>query len=530
MFHDSAAGPHPPPDPGPVLGLEVLQARQLGTLNEIARIATEDLELRPLLQRTTDALSREFGWEFVALVSVDEAQGRFVCEALSTRLPTDVHVGYGRELGSGVVGEVAASGRPILLDDVRLHPNYVETLPGARSELCVPVRHRGRVVAVLNLESLRQAAFRDQLPLLLTVAEQIAGAIANARLFAEVRRRAADLEALSEVSRVALEADELESILGRIVDYLQRRYRLALAAIVVASEDGVYWEHRAFATRQGLGFSPRERWPVNAGVVGRALRTGEAQVVLDVRADPDYFAVSDAVTCELAVPILLGGRVRGCLDLESDEPQVFSPENQALFAMLAQQVAGAVQLALVNRALQEANRALQRLSMVDGLTGVANRRTFDETLALEWRRAVRSGDSLALLLLDIDCFKAYNDAYGHLQGDAVLRRVAEALRDTVHRAGDLVARYGGEEFAAVLPRLDPAAAHRLAELARERIAKLAIPHARSLAGDRLTVSVGVAAAVPAAGGAAAELVAAADRALYRAKAEGRDRVAAEPPR
>src|SRR4051794_2351665 len=179
----------------------VRSTEHLEILNEIARIATSDLELRPMLQRITDALQHAFDWEFVACVSIDWVRERFVCEAVSSALDTQVHVGYSRTLGSGVVGEVALTGRPIQLDDARDHPNFIDTLPGSVSELCVPVHHQGETVAVLNLESPRAGAFRGQLPLLETVAEQVAGAIASAHLHAELTRRARLLEMVSEVSK-----------------------------------------------------------------------------------------------------------------------------------------------------------------------------------------------------------------------------------------------------------------------------------------------------------------------------------------
>ncbi|MDL1951369.1 GAF domain-containing protein, partial [Acidobacteria bacterium ACD] len=161
-------------------------------LNEVARIATEGTDLGASLSAITALLSESFDWEFVACVSIDHERGRFRCEAVTSRVPTEVRPGYGRELGSGVVGLVAARGEPILLDDVRTFPDYVETLPGALSELCVPVRHRAEVIAVLNLESTRLSAFHDQLPLLVNVARQVAGAIhlaqANDRLLEANRR------------------------------------------------------------------------------------------------------------------------------------------------------------------------------------------------------------------------------------------------------------------------------------------------------------------------------------------------------
>src|SRR5258708_30378987 len=129
------------------------QTAQLEILNEIARIATLDLELRPLLQRITDTLVARFDWELVACVTVDAERKTFVCEAVTSLVPTIVAPGYSPPLGSGVVGEVAATEKPILIDDVRAYHNYVETLPGVLSQLCIPVRHRRQLVAIPNLQN-----------------------------------------------------------------------------------------------------------------------------------------------------------------------------------------------------------------------------------------------------------------------------------------------------------------------------------------------------------------------------------------
>lgn len=176
------------------------------------------------------------------------------------------------------------------------------------------------------------------------------------------------------------------------------------------------------------------------------------------------------------------------------------------------------------RALDQANRELLRLSSVDGLTGVANRRQFDGCLESEWRRATRSQAPLSLLLLDVDCFKAFNDRYGHLAGDECLRRVASALADQTRRAPDLVARYGGEEFAVLLPETTSEGALALAESLRAAVEELRVPHDGSLAASVVTVSIGCATRVPLAGQQPESLVAWADRALYRAKRGGRNRV------
>ena len=173
-----------------------------------------------------------------------------------------------------------------------------------------------------------------------------------------------------------------------------------------------------------------------------------------------------------------------------------------------------------------AARFLAESAETDGLTGVANRRTFDARLREEWKRAARDRTSLVVAILDIDYFKVYNDRYGHLAGDDALRRVAHAASATLQRAGDRFARYGGEEFAAILPATSLEGGIAAAERIRAAVAALAIQHPVGKAG-RLTVSLGVAACEPAHEGNVQELFAAADRELYRAKAEGRDRVAAD---
>lgn len=173
--------------------------------------------------------------------------------------------------------------------------------------------------------------------------------------------------------------------------------------------------------------------------------------------------------------------------------------------------------------LAQANRQLQRQTRLDGLTGVANRRSFDETLEREWRRAVRRQSSLAVLMIDIDAFKGYNDSQGHRAGDRALKAVAREISNCVQRAEDFVARYGGEEFVAILPDVSQEIALELAETLRAAIEGLEIAHPASPVASVLTVCVGVAWAPAAASGSPLTLVDHADQALYRAKSTGRNR-------
>jgi diguanylate cyclase (GGDEF)-like protein len=170
--------------------------------------------------------------------------------------------------------------------------------------------------------------------------------------------------------------------------------------------------------------------------------------------------------------------------------------------------------------------ALRELILTDALTGVANRRAFDETIANEWRRCGRAQVPMALIMVDIDQFKNYNDAYGHQAGDACLRQVAGAMRRAAGRPQDLVSRYGGEEFAILLPQEDVLGAEGVARKVLDEVAALAIEHAQSQVAPFVTVSMGLAAVVPGETAEPAGLISRADALLYQAKAEGRNRYCA----
>ncbi|MGB7893208.1 MAG: PAS domain S-box protein [Microcoleus sp.] len=198
-----------------------------------------------------------------------------------------------------------------------------------------------------------------------------------------------------------------------------------------------------------------------------------------------------------------------------------------LLSQLGTQVAIAIEQSLLYQQLAAANQRLDGLANLDSLTQLANRRRFDEVINREWEQS-SSSEPLSLILCDIDCFKLYNDNYGHQAGDACLQQVARAIGDACTNAPAerlyLAARYGGEEFAVILPNTDVMAAQAVAEGIRSRVKALAIPHIKSVVGDCVTLSLGVAAVSPSQNS-PKMLIEAADKALYRAKSGGRDRVA-----
>ncbi|RKZ86579.1 MAG: diguanylate cyclase [Gammaproteobacteria bacterium] len=170
--------------------------------------------------------------------------------------------------------------------------------------------------------------------------------------------------------------------------------------------------------------------------------------------------------------------------------------------------------------LNDTKKELERISLQDGLTGVANRRHFDSYLEQEWARSTRDNQPISLIMIDIDQFKLFNDNYGHLSGDRCLKSVAQILDTTIHRPTDLVARYGGEEFAIILPNTDNV--YILAELCRKSVESLLIPHASSNVADHITVSVGFCTLLPEHDTPSDTLIQMADNALYKAKKSGRN--------
>ena len=350
-------------------GIDVL--RQLTALNRVARIAVQDMALRPMLQRIVGLLSEEFGWEFVACATIDRARNEFVCEAVAGVVASEVTVGYRRALGTGVVGQCALSGRTIEVADARGHPDVIDTLHGTGSELCVPVLHNGEVLAILNAESRRVNAFRGQRALLETVADQIAGILRAASFLAQLQE--------------------------------------------------------------------------------------------------------------------------------------------------------------ANTRLREANAELERLSTKDSLTGIGNRRSFDSALPSALAGANLTGDPVSLLMIDVDCFKAFNDGQGHQAGDACLRDVVGVLSYFLEGSLARLARYGGEEFVVILPGSGPEAAFGVAERLRRAVEARALPHPDSPSG-LVSISLGLATHLPGDAITPAALLRAADAALYEAKRGGRNRVAAAPGR
>ncbi len=283
--------------------------------------------------------------------------------------------------------------------------------------------------------------------------------------------------------------------------------------------------NRAFCEASGLsedeilGKNVYELYPKDIADVFQAMDE-EVFATGEINVNQEWFVAADGNRLRLEttkVPYLgQAGEVVGIMALARDITD--SEQRDQERRVLVKQLQSALrELAAEREKLREANTKLTHISQRDGLTGVHNRRSFDERLLAEWNRCRREQTRLAVILVDIDHFKAFNDTYGHLPGDDCLRRVARLLEGSVHRAADFVARYGGEEFAIVLPGASPEDAEHIAESCRAGLFELDIPHEGAPEIGRVTLSAGVACMLPDAEHKAEELVQKADELLYLAK-------------
>lgn len=343
-------------------------------------------------------------------------------------------------------------------------------------------------------------------------------------------RQATLTRILIRISREALQGASLDSLMQGICACLVAELPVAIVSVLLLDDDNSQFIHEVYAgefTQSPLVVAGR--WPITVGAAGRCVQLGRSHLIRDTATDPDYVPGNTTARSEYLVPIRHGQRLHGVLNLESARTDFFGPDACAVFDAVADLVAGAIHFARMADELTEANRKLEQLSMRDGLTGIANRRQFDARLAKTWARQGRDGAPLALLLVDADFFKALNDSAGHLCGDECLRRLARICERFAVDEHDLVGRYGGEEFVLLLPGRTLEAAIVQGEALRRAVAEEALIHPASPLAPHVTISVGVAVLVPSAAASPEQLVAAADQAMYDAKAGGRDRVAWHAP-
>ena len=329
------------------------------------------------------------------------------------------------------------------------------------------------------------------------------------------------LLSLLEIASATAAAEDLDRLLETIARELARLFPVDAAAVAFAEDEAVMTTEvvrRAGAAKRNAARLPLDDSHHMGWIVTRGRPLWRNDIGMEMRFNESLPRAG--MHSDLAIPLRSRGQVTGAFRVACRRRHAYEPEDFEILKRLADLMSVAVE----NQRLLQATR---RMAEVDGLTGISNRRHFQETIVRETERAHATGRPLALLMMDVDHFKRVNDTWGHPAGDAVLRHVAHTVGRLLRRT-DLVARYGGEEFAALLPGADAGAAARVAENLRAEVEKTPLPLAHPGPPLAVTISLGVA-AFPEDAPHVPGLVEAADRALYRAKREGRNRVVRAAP-
>ncbi len=422
-------------------------------------------------------------------------------------------------LDEGVIGWVATQRRAALIPDVAHDARYLAVEPLTRAEMAVPLNLHDVCIGVINVESGQPNAFvEDDLEMLEMLGARAAIAIHNARLHAAERQQRQLAVTLREIGlKLATELDP-ETILDTLLDQVVRvvPYDSACVLMLDAAGQNMWVERYRGYEKFGVTEVVTQVRTEMAAVknLGRMAANRRPFVIPHVLGDPDWVQSpgSAHIRSWVGAPILARGRVLGFLSLDKIEPGFYTAALADHLAAFAAQAG----LALENANLYAEQ---QRLAVTDSLTGIANRRHFDSVLGRELQRAVRFHRPTALLMLDLDDFKQYNDRYGHLAGDGLLRAIALALSQSL-RSVDTIARYGGEEFVIILPETDLEAGRLAAERVRQLIEHLPL-RPGGPGSPPVTISLGVSAA-PVHAVLPTGLVHAADIALFQAKARGKN--------
>ncbi len=485
---------------------------QLGLLDEVSKSVADSLDEKEIIQRAVEAVISRFGYAEAAIsMLVDNSQ--LEVAAIGGTEDIGYNLGYRQKVGEGIIGRIAETRLAYITGDIENDPYYFTIGKRSGSAVGVPMLNENQLLGVLYVESAQREAFRqDDIQVLHTLTSHVVTAIQKARLFARVQNHLQVLTTLQSISQTVASSLDLAEIFQTVVQLLKDTFDYAYVSIYLL-------EDTILRLGAQVGY-PSElilhKIPVTSGVMGRTILTKQAQFISDVTKDPAFLRASYEVESEICAPLLKEGKPLGVINVEAAPGHSLTQSDVDLLTALA----GPVAIAVDNARL---HAKVKSLALTDGMTNLLNRRAFDQTLTVEIARAERYGHSLALILLDLDNFKTYNDRWGHPAGDERLKEVAELLQSNV-RNPDVAARYGGEEFAIILPHTSRKGALSLAERIREAAeaqGEDAIKSDGFIPG--YTISLGVA-AFPEDGKSAGDLLLAADNAAFAAKRLGKNRV------
>jgi diguanylate cyclase (GGDEF)-like protein len=497
-----------------MLSLEQRRSAQLHLLAEVGRQVTNSLDEKEILERTLKVIVAQFAYAEAAIylpIHGDTMElAAFSGTRVSGHLPS-----YQQSPGKGIIRHVAQTRTAYLAGNVAQDPYYFSSTQRAGSAIGVPMLDKDNLLGVIYVESSEPNLLQtDDMETLQTLADQVATAIQKARLYARTQEHLQVMTALQSISHVITSSLELSDVLNNVIRQLRDSFGYTYLAVYLLKNDVLYLGAQ-------LGYSEDmliHEIPLNSGVIGRTARLKEAQFIRDVTTDPDFLHTTKDVKSEIAIPLLKDDNVLGVLNVETEYSGSLDENDVDLLNALA----GSIAVAIDNAHL---HAEVKRMAMTDVISGLANRRAFDEILQAEMNRASRYNQPMSLIILDLDSFKEYNDKWGHPAGDVRLWEIGDLLRANL-REPDVAARYGGEEFAVILPNTSKSGAIRLAERLRQAAERSAPGlHANGEPVAGYTISLGVA-TYPDDATTVEKLLLMADNAELMAKRLGKNRVCA----
>ncbi|MFC1544153.1 diguanylate cyclase [Gemmatimonadota bacterium] len=480
-------------------------------LHDLSQTLQGEAPIEERLTSLVDNLKHALGAHFGYVMLYDEEEGYLTFGAASG-IELEALDGFRIEPGTGVTGRVFTSGKPVLVTDVSLDPDYIAVSEDVVSELAVPILVQGKAIGVLNFESDRPDAFsKDDLRLASIIAAQIGTALQHALAYEEARAHLKELELLNQVTQAIGTIEDMQDLLDTIANKIHEVFETNVVGILLREPGGMRLEVKAAAGDRHEHVGDLDLH-LGKGITGAAAKEGKTVYVPDVTRDARYVPADPRIRSELAVPLTSEDEVIGILNLESMKVDAFPEEDRRVIEIVATQTAQILGKAMLYD-------RLATMAITDGLTGLFNHRHFFMRLEAEFKRSVRYSYPLSLIMVDIDFFKEFNDRHGHMQGDHALRQVAELIMHAV-RETDVVARYGGEEFTAILPLCHESTALEVAERLRQTVEQAGLG-AEDDGGAPLTVSVGICTA-PQHASTYEELVRRADDAMYASKRLGKN--------
>ena len=437
-----------------------IQTRSLALLLETARVLAREFDLDELFRRFHSLIGRVMDASifFAALRTADD-------DALEIHYNAEFNKASNERIRmplNTVSGEVLRTGRPVIIrqpeDWDRVRSVTLGDALNPASALIVPMKLADRVLGVLSVQSNRARAYSEtDCDIFVAISEQLAVAIENSKNLQASTQRATDLNMLVEVARAVSSELDLHRVFSKIHSQVKRVIDAPLFFVALASSEGGSVRLEYLVEGEKV-FEP-QKFSTSGTIVGMVMASGQPIRVRNA-AERDRLtnqpigAGPTTVQSVVAVPMIVGGKVIGAISAQSYEPDAYSERHMELLGAIAEQSAVAVQ----NARLYEHARVL---ADHDPLTELLHHRGIQDRLSVELKRAQRADGRLALLMIDVDKFKIFNDTFGHPAGDQVLTTVAQALR-RVARETDIVGRYGGDEFCAILPNTDAESAWKFA--------------------------------------------------------------------